>query len=211
MVPTSLRRRVNARAAPFTFRITGRLIGALCCVALLIAGALFAIAQLRLVGTAATDFTLTDQDGKPWTLSHERGRHAVALFFGYTHCPDVCPTTLAHLTQARRALAAGGRDLRIVFATVDAARDTPAVLKRYVALFDPTVVGLTGTPEATRPVYAAYNVWHQALPHGDSAAGYLVAHSSAIYLIDRNGRLRAIADWSDSTEKLATKLRELTS
>jgi protein SCO1/2 len=186
-----------------------RVIGALCCAAVLLFGGWFAFLQLRLVGTSAPDFTLTDQDGKPWTLSHERGYRAVALFFGYTHCPDVCPTTLAHLSQARRMLGDLAPDLRIAFVTVDPARDTSAKLKRYVALFDPTVVGLTGAPKSIDPVYAEYRVWHQALPHGDSAAGYLVSHSSGIYLIDRTGHLRGIADWGDASPELAAKLKEL--
>jgi protein SCO1/2 len=186
-----------------------RIAGALCCTALLLVGGWFAFLQLHLVGNAAPDFTLTDQNGKPWSLSQERGYHGVALFFGYTHCPDVCPTTLAHLSEARRLLGADRDNLRIAFVTVDPARDTPAVLKRYVALFDPSIVGLTGAPDRLEPVYAAYRVWHQQLPHGDSAAGYLVSHSSAIYLIDRVGHLRGIADWADTSPQLAQKIKEV--
>ncbi|MGH7709170.1 MAG: SCO family protein [Vulcanimicrobiaceae bacterium] len=165
----------------------------------------------HVVGTGATDFTLTDQDGRPWTLSQARGHEAVALFFGYTHCPDVCPTTLAKLTRARRTLGREAQALRIVFVTVDAQRDTPAVLKRYVALFDPSVVGLTGPRARTGPVYEAYHVWHQVVPNSSSAAGYLVAHSSAIYPIDRNGRLRSMTDWADSVNELSRDLKGLIS
>ncbi len=192
-------------------RVIVRTIGALACVVLLAIGIAFSFGQLRLIGNAAPDFTLTDQDGQPWTLSHVRGHQAVALFFGYTHCPDVCPTTLAHLAQARRMLGADGADLRIVFVTVDAARDTPAVLKRYVSLFDPSVVGLTGDRERTAPVYAAYHVWHQVLPRAERDAGYLVSHSSAVYLIGRDGSLRGIADWGDAPTHLAAKFKELIS
>jgi protein SCO1/2 len=196
---------------PLRVPINLRLFGAIFCAAVLIAAVAYAIVQLRLIGTAAPDFTLTDQDARPWTLSQERGHHAVALFFGYTHCPDVCPTTLAHLAQAKRLLRDEGNDLRIAFVTVDAPRDTPAVLKRYVALFGPAIVGLTGSPKNVDPVYAAYHVWHQALPKSDGAGGYLVSHTSAIYLIDRNGRLLGIADWAEPASRLATKLKELVS
>jgi protein SCO1/2 len=191
-------------------RISLRLIGALCCLGLLLAGGWLAFNQLRLIGSSAPDFTLTDQDGHPWTLSHERGLRSVALFFGYTHCPDVCPTTLAHLIEAKRLSGKDGSDLQIVFVTVDASRDTPPTLKRYVRLFGPEIVGLTGDARATRPVYSAYHVWHQSLP-GGNGAGYLVSHSSAVYLIDRSGRLRSIADWSDEPAHLAAQLKDLTS
>ena len=169
-----------------------------------------AFVEARFFGDVAPDFTLTDQDGRLWTLSGERGREAVALFFGYTHCPDACPTTLATLARARRALGGRAPDLRIVFVTVDAKRDTAAVLKRYVALFDPSVVGLTGDAKATAPVYKAYHVWHQILPHSDSAAGY-VAHSTLVYLIGRDGRLRDAASWSESAAEVVAKLKELLS
>ena len=204
---------ISSRAAAWAHfiprRIDVRVLGAIGCIAFLLAGISLAFVQRFLVGNMAPDFTLTDQNGKPWTLSRERGREAVALSFGYTHCPDVCPTTLAHLTQARRMLGARGANLRIVFVTVDATRDTSAVLKRYVALFDSTVVGLTGDARSTGPVYGAYHVWHQTLPATETGAGYLVSHSSAIYLIDRSGRLVGLADWSDLPEKLETRLREI--
>ncbi len=157
----------------------------------------------------AADFTLTDQDGHRWALSQQRGRAPVALFFGYTHCPDICPTTLARLAKARHARAPDGRPAVIAFVTVDPARDSPAVLKRYVALFGPGIVGLSGTPAALAPVYRAYHVWFQITPQGEGAAGYVVAHSTAVTLIDVRGRLHGTADWSDSVAELSRKLQEL--
>jgi protein SCO1/2 len=154
------------------------------------------------------DFTLTDQAGHPFTLSRQRGR-AVALFFGYTHCPDVCPTTLANLAHARSALGDAGRNIVVVFVTVDPRRDTPPVLREFVALFDRSFVGLTGTPEQLAPVYRAYHVTHRIVAEPASATGYNVSHTSLVYFIDRDGRLRGYGDWTDRPETFEQSLREL--
>jgi protein SCO1/2 len=153
----------------------------------------------------APDFTLTDQDGRPFTLSAQRG-HPVVLFFGYTHCPDTCPTTLAHLARALRSPRAP-QDARVAFVSVDPDRDSPTVLKRYVALFDPRFYGLTGSAKALDLVETAYHTWHERLPakHGGD---YEVAHGAAIYFIDRRGTLRGIGDWSDDTPALRSDLEK---
>ena len=151
-------------------------------------------------GPPAPDFTLTDQDGRPYSLSAHRG-HAVALFFGYAHCPDVCPTTLAALARAKRRLGTQGNDFDVAFVTVDPQRDTPAVLKRYVRLFDPSFAGLTGTEAQLEPVYRDYHVFHQQIP-GTNATGYLIEHSSAIEFIGPAGTLRGTGDWNDSPDEL---------
>ena len=158
-------------------------------------------------GPAAPDFTLTDQDGRPYTLSAHRG-HAIALFFGYAHCPDVCPTTLSALARAKRKLGPGGEAFDVVLVTVDPARDNPATLKRYVRLFDPTFVGLTGSEAQLDPVYAAYHVYHQVDAGKGSANGYIVAHSSAVQFISPDGRLRGTGDWSDSPDELAVLMKQ---
>jgi protein SCO1/2 len=157
-------------------------------------------------GPPAPDFTLTDQIGRPFRLSDLRG-HAVALLFGYTHCPDVCPTTLAALARAKRKLGADGARFDVVFVTVDPRRDTRAVVGKYVRLFDPSFIGLSGTQAQLRPVYAAYKVYHQALPANGSAAGYLVAHSSTVDFIDPYGRIRGFGDWSDTPDQLAAEVK----
>jgi protein SCO1/2 len=176
-------------------------------VALVLVCAAIAAARLLFPGAPqAPDFTLTDQDGRPYTLSAQRG-HAVALFFGYAHCPDVCPTTLAALARAKRKLGAAGAGYDVVFVTVDPARDTPATLKRYVHLFDPTFVGLTGTPAQLDPVYAAYHVYHKIDDASRSANGYLVIHSSIVEFIGPDGRLRGFGDWNDSPDALAALMR----
>jgi protein SCO1/2 len=158
-------------------------------------------------GAAAPDFTLTDQDGHPYTLSAQRG-HPIALFFGYAHCPDVCPTTLSALARAKRKLGPQGAAFDVVLVTVDPARDDPATLKRYVHLFDPAFAGLTGSEAQLDPVYAAYHVFHQADSGKGSANGYIVAHSSAVQFISPGGRLRGTGDWSDSPDELAVLMKQ---
>ena len=176
-------------------------------VALVIVCAAIASLWLFFPGAArAPDFTLTDQDGRPYTLSAHRG-HAIALFFGYAHCPDVCPTTLAALARAKRELGAAGRGFDVVFVTVDPTRDTPAVLKRYVRLFDPAFTGLTGSEAQLDPVYAAYHVYRAIDTASRSANGYLVVHSSIVEFIAPDGRLRAFGDWNDSPDALAALMR----
>ncbi len=186
----------------------GRRLASISLVAILVAVAAIPLAALwRAFGPHppyAPDFTLTDQDGRPFTLSAQRG-HPVVLFFGYTHCPDTCPTTLAHLARALRSPGAP-QDARVVFVTVDPQRDSPAVLKRYVALFDPRFVGLTGSPAALEPVYTAYHTWHESLPPKTRGGDYEVAHGAAIYFIGRRGTVRTIGDWSDDTSTLRSDM-----
>ncbi len=153
----------------------------------------------------APDFTLADQAGRPFRLSDHRG-HVVALFFGYTHCPDVCPTTLAALARAKRQLAPQAKPLDVVFVTVDPARDTAAVVGRYVRLFDRSFIGLSGSPAQLAPVYAAYRIYHQPAPGTGDKANYSVAHSASIVFIGSDGTLRGRGDWSDTPSELAVKV-----
>jgi protein SCO1/2 len=153
-------------------------------------------------GPTAPDFTLTDQDGKPFTLSAQRGR-PLALFFGYAHCPDVCPTTLAALAGAKRKLGAAGSAFGVVLVTVDPQRDSPAVLKRYVQQFDPAFGALTGSAAQLEPVYAAYHIRHEIDSTAKSANGYTVAHSSVVQFISPGGRLRGTGNFSDSPAEFA--------
>jgi protein SCO1/2 len=146
---------------------------------------------------------LTDQSGHPFRLSDERG-HPVAIFFGYTRCPDVCPATLVHLASARRSLGAA----RVIFVTVDPHHDTPRVLKEYLAQFDPTFIGVTGTEDELAPVYRAYHVWYEKLPQTQAGREALEAHTAAVWIIDRGGHPAAFADSSDAADVLARDLRE---
>jgi protein SCO1/2 len=120
----------------------------------------------------APDFTLSDQNGQPFTLSHYRGR-PVVLFFGYTHCPDVCPTILANLKRARDVLGGKAHDVVVALVTVDPERDTAAELRQFVTVFDPSFLGLRGTRAQLEPIYRAYHVRYAKL--AENSAGYLVS------------------------------------
>jgi protein SCO1/2 len=149
----------------------------------------------------APDFTLLDQDARPFTLSALRG-HPVAIVFGYTHCPDECPLTLAHLTRAMRSGSAP-RDERIAFITVDPARDTPGVLKRYLRLFDSGVIGLTGNLRALGPVYDAYAMPRRVEATAPKQRDYSVTHGTTIYFVARDGSMRGYAPWDAQIGELA--------
>jgi len=159
-----------------------RLIGVALIVALL-ALAMFASAALwRAFGhnpATAPDFTLSDQNGQPFTLSKLRG-HPIALFFGFTHCPDECPTTLAHLAHAVHAPGVP-LDTRVAFITVDPERDSPATLKRFVRLFDPQFIGLTGGLNQLNPVYDAYHTARQAVPVKQQETDEFFEHGATVF------------------------------
>ncbi len=135
-----------------------------------------------------SDFRLTDHHGRPRTLADFRGK-VVAIFFGYTHCPDICPTALAELAQTLKHLGKESDGVQVLFLTVDPVRDTPKVLAQYVPAFDPRFLGLYGDLDTTAKVAAAYKVFFAA--QRPSASGnYTVDHNAAVYLIDRHGRPR---------------------
>jgi len=187
-----------------------RLIIAVIIVVLGLAAIAWGIHRVADARNLAYDFTLTGQDGKPFQLSQDRG-HAVAVFFGYTHCPDVCPATLEHLAKARAALGNDRDNVRVVFITVDPRRDTPERMKRYLSKFDPSFVGMTGTESQLLPVYKAYHVWSQALPKTKKGLEELEAHTATITMIDRGGHLKSYADWADPTTALTQDFRKAAS
>jgi protein SCO1/2 len=135
----------------------------------------------------APDLALTDQNGQPFRLSEQTGK-LVFLFFGYTSCPDVCPTTLAQLKQVRTMLGDRADRVEFVFITVDPERDTPERLRSYLATFDPSFVGLTGTIDELEEAWQAYGVYRQKQP--GTGSNYVVDHSARIYLVDARGNLR---------------------
>ena len=137
----------------------------------------------------APDFTLTTQDGRPLRLSGERGT-VVALWFGYTFCPDVCPTTLAELAQVRSRLGRDGNRFRILFVTVDPERDTQARLREYVSAFSGSFTALTGAPDRLTETRKAYGVVADKRVVAGTSAAYLIDHSAFVYVIDPAGRLR---------------------
>ncbi len=128
-------------------------------------------------------FTLIDQNGKPVTAADFKGEPTL-VFFGYTHCPDVCPTTLDSLSQTLKALGPG-RKATALFITLDPSRDTPAAMKDYLSSFDPRIVGLTGSQSAIDDVAHAYRVYAKKVPTGDG--DYTVDHTGVVYLMDKNG------------------------
>ena len=135
----------------------------------------------------APDFTLTNQDGEKVTLGDFKGK-AVFMFFGYTHCPDICPVTLANLNGAVNELGNDKDKVRVIFVTVDPERDSQAELKKYVTYFNKDFIGLTGTPDEIRNVADAYHVFYLKEEAG-SDSGYLMGHTSSVYLINPEGRI----------------------
>jgi protein SCO1/2 len=129
---------------------------------------------------------LTDQTGRPRRLEDWRGK-VVVLFFGFTHCPDVCPTTLADLSQVMKQLGPDAERVQVLFVTVDPERDTPEVLGKYVGAFDPRFLGLYGDAAATQRAAREFKVFFEKRK---SADGYSVDHSGQTYVIDPQGRLR---------------------
>lgn len=136
----------------------------------------------------ADDFNLNDQHGHPFRLSDQRGE-VVLIFFGYTHCPDVCPVTLADFSQIKEQLGEEAKRVNFLFVTVDPERDTPERIAKHLANFDTDFVGLTGDAEELAQVWGAYGVYAEKANAG-SASGYLVDHSARVYAIDVNGNLR---------------------
>lgn len=144
----------------------------------------------------APDFSLRGSDGKIFKLSQYRGK-VVLLSFGYTHCMAVCPITLAVLAGAHRKLGAAGKDLQVVYVTVDPERDNAARMKEFLGSFDPTFMGGTGTVAQVDAVRKDYGISAVKVP---MAEGYMMSHSSFVYLIDRDGKLRALMPYGHSID-----------
>lgn len=155
----------------------------------------------------AHDFTLTDQNDKPFHLSQLHGK-VVFLFFGYTHCPDACPTTMARLSQVNKLLEKKADQVITVFVSVDPARDTTNVLKSYLAYFHMNSIGLTGTKEEIDTVVKQYGARYE-IQQSDSAAGYHIDHSTDLYLLDRKGELARTFSYSDGTQVIVDAVRSL--
>ena len=145
---------------------------------------------------AAPDFSLRGSDGAELKLSHYRGK-VVVLAFGFTSCPDVCPTTLATLAETRKKLGEEARDLQVLYITVDPETDNPERMRKYLASFDPTFVGGTGTAEQLAAVRQDYGM---ALARKTLGGSSTFSHSSYTYLIDRSGSLRALMPYGQSSD-----------
>lgn len=155
----------------------------------------------------ARDFQLTDHDGRPRTLKDFRGK-AVVVFFGYTHCPDVCPTTLSEIAEAKRLLGPDGAKVQGVFVTVDPQRDTPEMLKAYMANFGPDFVALHGTPEQLAAVAKEYKIYYKKVD-GKTPDSYTMDHSAGSYVYDPQGRVRLYTRYGTGPEALASDLKVL--
>ncbi|GBH24895.1 SCO family protein [Burkholderia vietnamiensis] len=153
-------------------------------------------------------FTLTGGDGRPVDASAFRGRVAL-VYFGYTHCPDVCPETMARLMEVLAKLGPRANDVRILFVSVDPARDTPQALQSYVAAFDAAHArGLTGSAGQIESLAKRYRVAYQ-MEQRDPSGGYEVTHSSAVYIFDAPGRARLLATDGDPPDAIAADVRRI--
>jgi protein SCO1/2 len=155
------------------------------------------------------EFKLTDHTGKIRTLADFKGK-AVVLFFGFTHCPDVCPTTLAELATVMKQLGPDADKVQVLFITVDPERDTPELLSKYVPAFDPRFLGLAGDQAATEKVAKEFKVFYQKVP-GKQPGSYSMDHTAASYVFDPQGRIRLFIRHGQGAEPITHDLKVLLS
>ena len=155
----------------------------------------------------ARDFKLTDHNGHTRTLADFKGK-VVAIFFGYTHCPDVCPTTLSDFAAALQMLGAQAAQVQVIFVTVDPQRDTPDMLKQFVPAFDPSFLGMFTDAESLRQLAKEYKVVYQKTSV-KGADDYLIDHSAGTYVYDPQGRLRLLMPYGSSPDAIAQDLKTL--
>lgn len=186
-----------------------RTLAVLCgCLAVLLLALAFLVLQPRPMTAASAiggPFALTDQDGRKVTQADFSG-HPFLVFFGYTHCPDVCPTTLSDLSRVLDSLGKS-TPVKALFVTVDPERDTPAVLKDYLSSFDPRITGLTGDPEAVTAAEKAYRVYARKVPGKDGS--YSMDHTAIVYLMDADGHFVNALDLGQPPEKIAAAVRQV--
>jgi protein SCO1/2 len=157
---------------------------------------------------AVPDFVLTDQNGQPFRLIDQRGE-VVLLFFGYTQCPDVCPTTLATWKKVHEALGDDAQRARFAFVTVDPERDTSERLGLHVNAFNPDFVGLTGSQGELEAVYDIFDVYFEKDTSSGSALGYLVSHTATTFVIDPEGQWRLRETYGTPAEDIVHDVRQL--
>jgi len=153
------------------------------------------------------ELRLKDSTGKDRALADFRGK-VVALFFGYTHCPDVCPTTLADMAKAMKLLGTDAQRVQVLFVTVDPKRDTPELLGQYVPAFDPSFLGLWGDAGATTKATKDFNIYFQERA-GKDAGAYTVDHTAQSFVIDKEGRLRLVWPYGIEPAQMAGDLKVL--
>jgi protein SCO1/2 len=182
-------------------------------VLLIAAGSWLGFEIYRQTQTVAEDpygvaFSLVDQKGQPITEAAFRG-HPTALFFGFTHCPEVCPTTLYELDNWLTALDADGDKIRAYFVSVDPERDTPDILDGYISAVTERVSGITGDPQAVGEMVRGFNIYAKKIETEDG--DYTMDHTASIILLDSNGRFRKTIAWGEDSETAIQKLRDLSS
>jgi len=155
----------------------------------------------------ARDFALTDHNGQARSIKDFAGK-VVVLFFGYTQCPDVCPTTMVELAEIKKLLGPDGERLQGLFVTLDPQRDTPEVLKAYMANFDPTFLALIPTPEQLVALAKEYKTYYKKAD-GKTPTSYTMDHSTGSYVYDPQGRLRLYTRYGSGTQPLAADIRLL--
>jgi protein SCO1 len=153
------------------------------------------------------NLSLPDQNGQVRTLADFKGK-LVVVFFGYTQCPDVCPTTMAELAQAKKQLGADGDKVQGIFITVDPERDTPEILKTYATAWDPSFIALRGTPEQAAATAKDFKVFFSKVP-GKTPDSYTVDHSAASFVFDTQGQLRLYVRYGSGVEALVSDLKAL--
>ncbi|ANY14561.1 SCO family protein [Bordetella pseudohinzii] len=152
------------------------------------------------------NMALTDMNGQPRTLKDFAGKVTV-VFFGFTQCPDVCPTSLAEMAQVMQALGPDADRVQVLLVTVDPERDTPEILKQYVTSFDKRFLALTGTPDQLRQAAASFKAYYAKVPTKDG--GYTMDHTAAFYLIDGKGESRVLANNTLGAQALANDIKLL--
>jgi protein SCO1 len=155
----------------------------------------------------AKDFELTDHNGQVRHLADFRGK-IVVMFFGYTQCPDVCPTSMAELAEVKKQLGKDGDRLQGLFVTVDPARDTPEVLKAYMGNFDPTFLALYATPDKLAELAKDYKVYYKKV-EGSTPTSYTMDHSAGSYVYDTKGQLRLFTRYGSGAKVLAADIAQL--
>jgi protein SCO1/2 len=157
----------------------------------------------------AQDFALTDHNGKPRTLADFKGK-VVVMFFGYTQCPDVCPTTMAELAGVMKELGPLADQVQVLFVTVDPERDTQALLAQYVPAFDKRFLGLYGDAAATARVAKEFKVFYAKVP-GKTAGSYSMDHTAGSYVFDKNGKVRLFLRHGQGAAPIVHDLKQLLS
>lgn len=155
----------------------------------------------------ATDFNLTDHNGQPRQLSDYQGK-IVALFFGFTHCPDICPTTMADLASAMKLMGNQSDKVQVLFVTVDPERDTQEVLAKFVPSFDKRFVGLTGTPEQIDQTAKTFKIFYSKQQEVGQS-GYSFDHSAGVYVFDQQGKIRIYLKYGQKPVEIAHDLSRL--